>query len=82
MQNSILKAMCNSRRGNYCHAMEVNSSYEIECIIEGIRGEFPDIPLEEFIEFFETMELYSLNEENENEIYDFNFREFITENYS
>ena len=76
----ILDRILNDRKGHYCHAIEVNDTYEIESIIEGIIELFQDQYTEsEYIEFFETMSVYYLGSDKteEKKVYDFNFTEYI-----
>ena len=100
--NKILNIVLTERNGNYCHAIEVESVYELECVIEmviesysylwerwegyedydqyGDYGNYNDYVRyweSQVIDFFETMELYCLDDNNENEIYSFNFRDYI-----
>lgn len=77
MINPILEQVIKNRNGHYCHAMEVCSAYEIECIIEGIAGEFPNATTEELKDFFNTMEVYATDPTNEDEVYNFSFDESI-----
>ena len=85
--NKILNRVIEDRKGHYVHALEVNNIYEIENIIElfinEFKDEFTDI---EYIEFFNTMEVYFLddeaatleeNEQNETEVYNFSFYDYI-----
>ena len=75
----IIDEIIESRKGHYTHALEVEDVYELESIIEGVIGEFgtDNYTDMEFIEFFNTMELYCLNESEESEVYDFDFSEYI-----
>ena len=76
--NAILEIVVNNRKGNYCHALEVSDVYELEIVIESIYGEFIETQSKEvIIEFFNTMELYCLEDENEDEIFNFNIANFI-----
>ena len=75
--NPILKQCVESRNGNYCHVIEVADKYEVENIVESIAGEGWEKP--DLIEFFNTIEVYCLVEENEDDVFNFNFEEFINE---
>jgi hypothetical protein len=82
MNNPILDKIIESRNGHYCHCLEVEYSYELEDIVEGLISEFGDkYSAQEYIEFFQSMEIYYLGEdkEEENKVYDFSFREYIGE---
>jgi len=71
-------------RFNYCHVLEVNDIYElktnIECIYEdlksqGLYGEkFKD---EEIKEFINTLEIYCLDEDQEDEVYNFDINNYL-----
>lgn len=76
----IIDIIINKRKGHYCHAIEVSDTYEIESIVEHIISEFEDSHSEDdIIEFFDTMQIYYLgdNQEMETAVYDFNFKEHI-----
>ena len=73
--NPILSQCIESRNGNYCHVLEVSDVYELECAIESISGE--GWSTEDLKEFFNTMTVYAMNEANEDEIYNFNFENYI-----
>jgi len=76
--NAILEIVIDNRKGNYCHALEVSDVYELESVIESIYNEFIETQSKEvIIEFFNTMALYCLEEENEDEIFNFNIANFI-----
>ena len=89
--NTIFNTILKNKKNHYCHALEVSSSYEIENVIESIWIEFQDIAtIDELKDFFNTIELYYYEEneqgeqieiqENEDEVYNFNFDEFIDNN--
>jgi hypothetical protein len=81
--NAILNKIIEARNGHYCHALEVATVYEIECTVEQIYSEFIGEHDEKvIIGFFESMQVYSLSEDETEteEIYNFNFSEFITNN--
>ena len=75
--NPILKQCIESRNGNYCHALEVADVYELQNIVESIAEEGWNKP--DLIEFFQSAEVYCLIERNEDEVYNFNFQEYINE---
>ena len=87
MNNSILNYMIEQRNGMYCHALEVHGKYDLECTIENfIDGLQDKFTKEEFKEFFKTIELYHLyddeiteeeNEIEENNLYNFDIDSFI-----
>ena len=75
--NPILKQCIESRDGNYCHALEVADIYELQNSVEAIAGEGWEKP--DLIEFFDSISVYCLVEENEESVYAFDFSEFINE---
>ncbi len=87
MSTLILEYMYKQRNGMYCHALEVSTTYEIECTIENFVSELKDqFTKEDFKEFFNSIELHFLedeslseeeNTENEKEVYNFNMSEVI-----
>lgn len=79
-ENKIFNRIIKDRKGHYCHAIEVNNTYEIESIIEGLIQEFQDEYTEkDYIEFFESIELYYLGADKteEDEVYNFSCTEYI-----
>lgn len=87
--NAILKSIIEVRNGHYVHALEVSTVYDLENCIESIAGEFPNESKEVLKDFFNSMEIYYLedpelnlkdNEINENDVYNFNFDESIDNN--
>ena len=74
---SIIDTIIEQRNGHYCHALEVSDVYELESIAESIIDEFPDRPESDYLDFFNTIEVYSLNDANEQAIYDFSFTDYI-----
>jgi len=83
--NAILKEIISARNGLYCHALEVDSVYELENAIAAIADEFkvgyPNqlASIEDLKDFFNTIEIYCNDEENEDEIYSFSTDNFINE---
>ena len=77
--NVILNKIIEERKGMYVHALEVSNLYELESIIENLYAEFiEEFTTTEIIEFFESIELYCLEDsEEEEEVYNFNITEFI-----
>jgi len=78
MNNKILLDVIEKRQGHYCHALEVNNVFELQSIIESLYDEFiKDYTLDDIVNFFNTIELYSLNDDNENSIYNFSIKDYI-----
>lgn len=89
--NTILNAILKARNNHYTHTLEVSSSYEIENAIEQVWLEFEDIAtIEELKEFFNSMEIYYYeenengeqveNKEHEEDVYNFDINKSIEEN--
>ena len=74
---TIIDTIIEARNGHYCHALEVSDVYELETVVESIIDEFPDQEEKEYIDFFSTMSIYSLDDANEQAIYDFSFTDYI-----
>ncbi len=90
MKNVILNKIMESRNGHYCHVLEVSTIYELENAIESILCEFEGEKIESFIEFFNSITVYYLNdseltemdnESQEEEVYNFNFEDSIKQNF-
>ena len=90
--NPILERIIKARLGQYCHALEVTYTYELESIVEAIIEEYSNqldngtITETDVIDFFQTMSIYYLNDDElsnddnlllENEVYSFNFTDYI-----
>lgn len=76
--NKILTDITERRNGHYCHALEVNSLYELEETIGSLVQEFQEqYSKEEIMTFFNTISIYCLEDKNEKEIYDFDISEFL-----
>ena len=76
----IFEHILEDRKGDYCHALEVNEVYELESIVESLIDELGEKYFEsEYIEFFQSMEIYYLgnNEDTEQEVYNFDFSDYI-----
>lgn len=82
--NKLLNHIIEERKGHYCHDIEVRDTLEIESIIESAidaynphnQDNFTDI---EFIEFFESITVHYLGEDDKEEqkCYAFDFNEYI-----
>lgn len=80
--NSILTKVIDSRCGHYCHCIEVSEVYELEAVSESIYNEFLESDgLEAVIEFLESLQVYCLDEENETEVFNFSFGDYIENNF-
>ena len=57
--NKLLNCVIESRKGHYCHALELGTAYELECVIESIIDEMGEqFTLADYIDFFNSIELY------------------------
>ena len=75
--NPLLEQVLSDRNGHYCHALEVSDTYELESIIESVIECYEGYTEAQYIDFFESMELYSLDDSNEESIYSFSFTDYI-----
>ena len=79
--NTILSNIIKSKGGHYVHVLEVYSRYELEAILEMLYHEFTQqYTTEQIVEFFETLSVYGMGDDGENEkIYGLDLEEFILE---
>ena len=82
--NKLLDKIIAERKGIYCHVLEVANNQELESIIESTIHAYGDEDFtdEDYIDFFNSAELYYFTTEEENkqdeeDIYNFNFDEYI-----
>lgn len=79
--NTIFETILEERQGNYCHAIECETFYEFETIVETIVGEFPNHTRKEIEEFFESMSIYYIgdddNTEEEERLYSYEQRKKV-----
>lgn len=76
--NTIIEKVIEQRKGMYVHALEVEDVYELQSCIEQLYSEFiENYSADEIIQFFESMEIYCLDESQESEVYEFNITEYI-----
>jgi len=63
--NKIYEHILKARNGHYCHALEVGSAYEMECVIESLIDELGEqFTLADYLDFFLSIELYHLPDED------------------
>lgn len=86
--NRLLDHIIKERNGHYCHALEIDSAYSYECVIEQIVSEFKDsFTLDEIIDFFNSIELYYYTgdepeyKEEEEQLYNFDYVQCIIDCY-
>lgn len=78
IMNAILSMILDKREGHYVHALEVSDVYELQSCIESLYNELIDeYSIDVFIDFITSMELYCLEDENEDEVYNFDIVSFI-----
>lgn len=76
--NAILEKITENRNGFYVHAIEVNDVYELQNAIECIYNEFESTYDREMtIDFFNSMEIYCLDDSNSEEVHNFNITDYI-----
>ena len=87
-KNKLINKIVEERKGLYCHAIEVTDKYYLECLIEAVFNtyESEEITATDIFHFFDSIEVYHLedeelteeqNKQNEEEVYSFNFEEYI-----
>ena len=87
-KNKLFNKIVEERKGHYFHAIEVKDKYDIESIIEAVFDtyESEEITETDIFYFFDSIEVYHLedeelteeqNRQNEEEVYNFNFEEYI-----
>ena len=89
--NRLLDHIITERNGHYCHALELESAYSFEHVIEYMVNDYKDsFTLAEIIGFFESMELIFVadecsysewNDSAEQELYAFDFIQCIKDFY-
>jgi hypothetical protein len=76
--NAILTMILEKRNGHYIHTLEVSDVYELQSAIDSLYDELiDDYSIETFINFITSMELYCLEENNEDEVYNFDITNYI-----
>lgn len=55
----LLNHIIAERKGHYCHALELDSAYDYECVIEQIVSDYKNsFTIEEIKDFFSSISLY------------------------
>lgn len=88
----LLDYIIKQRNGHYCHALECTSAYDLEYTIESLILELGEqFTLAEYLEFFNSVELYFIADDDssseysdsvENELYNANIAEMVIECYN
>ena len=76
--NKILNKILEERNGHYCHVLEVTDKWELESIVESFIESYTGYTEQEYIRFFESMDVYALDDTREDEVYSFSFSDYIT----
>tara|TARA_R110002126_G_C10402221_1_gene495992 strand:+ start:48 stop:299 length:252 start_codon:yes stop_codon:yes gene_type:complete len=77
-KKSILDTIIEARKGMYCHVIEVSDTYEIDNVVEMIHSEYNHTHTnKEIFEFLNSLEVYCLERSNEEEIYNYDFKESL-----
>ena len=75
--NPILEQVLNDRNGHYVHAFEVNTVEDLQVIIESLCYEFEEYDHVAIADFINSGELYCLDENNEDEVYNFDIGLYV-----
>lgn len=88
---TLLDHIIAERDGHYCHVLELDSVYSLECVIEQVVSDYKDsFTLDEIIAFFDSVEVYyiadecltsELNDAIESELYEFGYIQYIKDCY-
>lgn len=80
---TILDEVLENRKGHYVHAIEVESSYELENVINEVANEFSSYGTQALKDFFNSMAIYYIgdDEETEKHVYGFNIDDYIDSNF-
>ena len=65
--NRLLDHIIQERKGHYCHALELDSAYAYECVIERIVSEYKDeFSRNDIIRFFDSIAvIYYIDDEDD-----------------
>jgi hypothetical protein len=78
--NALLDHIIKERKGMYCHCVEVSDKYGLESLAEAIMQEYEDnFEPRIIIEFLDSLEVYCLDDNNEDEVFGFSFKEYIND---
>jgi hypothetical protein len=76
--NTLLNEVIETRNGHYCHAFEAEEVYQLKSLAEAVFEENEEKHgFKACLEFLESLEIICTEEENEEEIYSFDFFEYI-----
>ncbi len=76
--NKIIKRISDNR-SVYCHVLECSTLDEVMLVVDELLEDFISFKDsdEDIIDFFETIELYCLNDENENAFFNFDMNKYV-----
>lgn len=78
--NLLLEKISKSRP-YYCHVIEVESVEELKNVTESIHSEnIEEFSIDIILEFLESLTVYCLDDDNEEEVYNFSFTDYINKN--
>lgn len=88
MANKIMNEIIIKRNGLYSHCVEVSDTAILEGVADSIYEAYRDkYGLNEVLDFLETLSVYYLpyregeeSPENEKQVYDFSFEDYVIEN--
>ncbi len=75
--NKLLNEILEGAEGQYCHVLEIGSVDDIKFIIDSYMDIYSDYDKSTYIDFFETMKICILNNENKQKINNFSFSDYI-----
>jgi len=78
--NPIVEELIKIKNGHYVHALEVETAYELQSIIDTLIDELSSkYNLETLLDFFNTMQIYCISESDEDhtEVDRFNVERYV-----
>lgn len=77
--NAIIEDLTKTKF-NYCHVLEVTDVEELKCILDEVISSFEEsYEWEQISDFINTLTIYCLEDENEEEVYNFDISEYINQ---
>ena len=75
-------------RFNYCHVLEIDTLEDLKTSIDAIFEDLDSQPIygvtyskDEIFEFINTLEIYCLDEDEEDSVYNFDINKYLIQNY-
>ena len=79
--NRILEYIIKNRF-NYCHVIEVEDKYDLISVIDNLYDEFiSNYDHKTVLEFINSLEVYCLEDSEEEEVYSFDINNYLIENH-